>query len=86
MLTNEIRDLLRELPTIIYGAWGQFVMSQDAICNSNAMIIFAKCGSLVNYTRPVRISYIGINDDPESFVFKLIINISSAAKNRCSIA
>ena len=48
-------------------------MLQNAIGNGNAMIIFTKRGSLVNNTRSIRVRHVGINDNPESLVFELII-------------
>jgi hypothetical protein len=73
MLTNKIRNLLREFSSVVDGAWRHFVMLQDTIRNGNTMVIFTECRSLVDDTRSICIGHIGINENSESPIFELIV-------------
>lgn len=48
-------------------------MLQDTIRNGNTMVIFTECRSLVDDTRSICIGHIGINENPESPIFELIV-------------
>ena len=72
METLEVRDFAGKVTLIVDGAWWKFIRPKDSMGDGNAVIVFTKCRCLVDDTSTVGIGNIGINQNPESFVFELI--------------
>ena len=72
METLEVRNLAGEVTLIVNGARRKFIISKDSMGNGNAVIVFTKRRSLVDDTSTVRIGNVGIDQNPEGFIFELI--------------
>lgn len=71
MKASKFWNLFREMATVVYGARWHFVWPQDAMSNSNAVIIFTECRRLVNDTCAILIGNIGIHENAERLVLEL---------------
>lgn len=71
MLAHKVWHLARELPRVIDGTWGHFISTKDTMREGDTVIVFTKCGSLVDDTRPALVRNVGIIEDTESFVLVL---------------
>lgn len=71
MKASIVRNFLGEVSFVVNRAWRHFVWLQDAVGESDAVIILTKSGSLVDNTRTIRVSYVGVNKYPKSFILEL---------------
>lgn len=69
--TSKVGNLLGEVSLIIDGARWHVIWLQDTVRNSNAVVIFTESGGLVHDTRSIRVSYVGVNQHPESLILEL---------------
>ena len=53
VLTNEVDYLFREEASVIDGAWWHLIRTQDAVLNSDSVIVLTKCRRLVDDTSTI---------------------------------
>lgn len=71
MQASKVWDLFREDTSIINGARRHLVWSQNAVSNSNPVIIFTEGGGLMDDTSTVCVRYVCVDNDSERLIFKL---------------
>lgn len=71
MKSGKVRNLFCKYAAIIDGTGWHLIGSQYAVCDGDAVVIFAKGRRLVDDTRTVSVGDICIYHDSESFVFEL---------------
>lgn len=71
VLSNEVRNLTREAARFVYRAWWHFVCLNDAVCDSDAVIIVTEGWCLVNDTGTAVGGYVCVVQDLESSVAEL---------------
>lgn len=71
ILTSEVSNFAREFPSIINRARWHVIRPDDTVRQTDALIVFAECGSLVNDTGTVGICDVLVVQHPEGMVLEL---------------
>lgn len=71
MQALKVRDFTREVALVINGTGWHLVGAQNAMSDSDAVIVFTKSRCLMNYTCTIGIGHVSVYQNSESFIFKL---------------
>ena len=66
MLSNKIHNFTCEPSTVVDGTRGHLVCGYHTICKQNTVIVVTKSGGLVDDSRPVSISHVGVNENTKT--------------------